>query len=125
MELCFAASAALREVTPLILRASNTTTIRLAVDRPTFCNFTPRLHQKRSQEVKFSWGGGMPPDLPSRRATRALIAYWNPPFQNSRSATADSESDPVAILLSPISMVSYARLCPTSFGFLSVRQGFL
>ena len=29
----------------------------------------------------------MPPDPPSRRATRALIAYWNPPFENSRSAT--------------------------------------
>ena len=36
--------------------------------------------------MKFSWGG-MPPDPPSRRATRALIAYWNPPFENSRSAT--------------------------------------
>ena len=73
----------------LILRASNTTT-RFSSRSSNFYNFTPRIHQKRSQKVrnpKFSWGD-MPPDPPSKHATRALIAYWNPPSQNSRSATA-------------------------------------
>ena len=69
------------------LRASNTTT-RFSSRLSNFYNFTPRLHQKRSQKVrnpKFSWGG-MPPGPPSRRAMCSLIAYWNPPFQNLRSA---------------------------------------
>ena len=87
---CFAASAARSGVTPLFLRASNTTT-RLSSRSSYFCNFTQRIHQKRSQKVrnpKFSWGA-CPQTPPSRRPTRALIAYWNPPFQNSiyRSAT--------------------------------------
>ena len=72
----------------LILRAPNTTT-RFSSRSSNFCNFTPRLLQKQSQKVKhskISWEG-MPPDPPSRHATHALIAYWNPPFQNSRSAT--------------------------------------
>ena len=29
----------------------------------------------------------MPQDPPSKHATHTLIAYWNLPFQNSRSAT--------------------------------------
>ena len=52
-------------VTPLILRAPNATTIGLVVGlvvgRPTFCNFTPRVYQKRSQKVKNHKSGGMPP----------------------------------------------------------------
>ena len=35
----------------------------------------------------FLVGGRCPPDPPSRHAMHALIAYWNPPFQNSRFAT--------------------------------------
>ena len=61
----------------------------LVVGRPTFCNFTLRVRQKRSQKVK-NWGGGMPPNPSSRRATRVLIGYWNPPFPNSRSATVET-----------------------------------
>ena len=64
----------------------------LVVGRPTFCNFTPRVHQKQSQKIKNHkiFLGDMPQDPPSRRATRALIAYWNPPFEKSRSATVQS-----------------------------------
>ena len=83
----FAASAARNGVTPLILWASNTT--RFSSKTSNFCNFTPTIHQKRSQMVRnpnFFWVG-MPPDPPSRLAMHALIAYWNSPFQNSRSAT--------------------------------------
>ena len=76
-------------VTPLILWASNTTT-RFSSRPSNFCNFTPRIHQKQFQKVrnpKFFLGGHAPRP-PSRHPTCALIAYWNPPFQNSRSATA-------------------------------------
>ena len=54
---CFAAFEARSGVTPLILRASNTTT-RFSNRSSSFCNFTPRIHQKRSQKVrnqKKSW----------------------------------------------------------------------
>ena len=71
-----------------ILRASNTTTrfsTRSIVQLLQY--FIPRLHQKRSQKVR-NLPGGMPPDSPNRHATCILIAYWNPLFQNSRSATA-------------------------------------
>ena len=85
----FTASVAQSGDTPLILRASNTTT-RFSIRLSDFCNFTPRIHQKRSHQVrnpKFSWGAcSYRPS--SRRPTCALITYWNPPFQNSRSATA-------------------------------------
>ena len=97
---CFAASMTRSGVTPLILRASNTTT-RFSSRSSNFCNFTPRTHQKRSQvrnpkvrnvlrrsEIKNFPGGACPQAPPSRRPTHTLIAYWNPPFQNSRSATA-------------------------------------
>ena len=63
---CFAASAARSRATPLISRASNTTT-RFSGKSSSFCNFTPGIHQKRSQKVrnpKFSWGS-MPPDPPA------------------------------------------------------------
>ena len=75
----------------LILRASNLKT-RFSSWSSNFYNFTPRIHQKRSQKVrnpKFSWGA-CPQTPPIRRPMRALIAYWNPPFQNSRSATGIS-----------------------------------
>ena len=71
--------------------ASNTT--RFSSRLSNFCNFTPRIHQKQSQKVRnlnLSWGrvgGGHASDPSSWHATHALIAYWNPPFQNSRSAT--------------------------------------
>jgi len=71
----------------LILQALNTTT-KFSSRSSNFYNFTSRIHKKRSQKVrnpKFSWGGGCP-QTPSRHATCALIAYWNPPFQNSKSA---------------------------------------
>ena len=45
-------------LTPLILRASNTIT-RFSSRSSSFCNFTPRIHQKQSQKArnpKFSWG---------------------------------------------------------------------
>ena len=74
-------------VTPLILRAPNTK-ISFSSKSSNFSNFTPRIHQKWSQKVrnpKFSWGHAPRPY--SRNATHAFIAYWNPPFQNSRSAT--------------------------------------
>ena len=80
---CFAASAAQNRVMPLILWASNTTT-RFRSKTSNFCNFTPEY--TRNDLRSFS-GGGMPPDPPSKRVTHTLIAYWNPPFQNSRSAT--------------------------------------
>ena len=57
---CFAASAVRNGVTSLILCASNTTT-RFSSGLSNFCNFTTRIHQKRSQMVrnpKFSLGGG-------------------------------------------------------------------
>jgi len=67
----------------------NNTITRFSSRSSNFCNFTPRIHQKRSQKVKNYkiFLGGMPPDPSIKRATRALIAYWNPPFKNSRSAT--------------------------------------
>ena len=46
-----------KEVTHLILRASNIT--RFSSRSSNFCNFTSRIHQNRSQKVrnpKFSWG---------------------------------------------------------------------
>ena len=85
----------------------------LVVGRPTFCNFTPRVHQKQSQKIKHHKnfpGGGMPPDPPSRRATRALIAYWNPPFENSRSAT-DRRSSTL-----------HSLHCQSCFGTIETRQ---
>ena len=104
----FAASAAQRGVTPLILWDSNTTTrfssrssnnsnttTRFSSRSSNVCNFTPRLHQKRSQKVrnpKFSWGGGMPPDPPSWRAMHALITHWNCPFLNSTFATEELQA---------------------------------
>ena len=60
----------------LILQTSNTET---RFSRSS--NFTPRIHQKRSQKVrnpKFSWGG-MPPDPPRRRAMR-FNPILEPPF---------------------------------------------
>ena len=61
---CYAASATRSGVTPLILRGPNTTT-RFSSSRPTFGNFTTRIHQKRSQKVFAAGGGGgwggMPP----------------------------------------------------------------
>ena len=38
----------------------------------------------------------MPLDPSNRRATRALIAYRNPPFQNSRSATGKMHANCLA-----------------------------
>ena len=52
-----------------------------------FCNFPQRYDLRRSEIL-----GGMPPDPPSRRAMCALITYWNLPFQNPRSATADLDA---------------------------------
>ena len=80
----FPASAARSGVTPLILRASNTT-MRFSSRSSNFRNFTPRIHQKRSQKVrnpKFSWGGM--PQTPLAGTLYAL--YWltlrilEPPF---------------------------------------------
>ena len=57
-----------------------------------FCNFTPRLHQKRSQKVRnpnFSLGTcpqTPPPPPPSRHTMCTLITYWGPSFQNPKSA---------------------------------------
>ena len=70
------------------------TTIRFSSRSSNFCNFTLRIRQKRSQKVRnprFSWDGGRGHALsaPSRRHTRALIAYKNSPFQNSRSVIRD------------------------------------
>ena len=84
---CFAASAAQSGVTPLIQRASNTTT--------RFSSRSSNFHPKNTPETisegqksKISWGA-MPPDPPSVHPTHTLIAYWNRPFQNSRSATEE------------------------------------
>ena len=103
---CYVASATRSRVTPLILPAPNTTT-RFSSRSFNFCNFTPRIHQKWSQKVKkhtnFPEGGGesMPPDPSNRCAMHALIAYWNPPFQNSRSATGNTSFcyDTITVLL--------------------------
>ena len=40
----------------------------------------------RRPEIQ-NFPGGACPQTPLASALRALIAYWNPPFQNSRSAT--------------------------------------
>ena len=64
---------------------------------PNFCNFTPRLHQKRSQKVrnqKFPGGGGG-----GGGGTCTLIAYWNPPFQNSRLISAVTRS--ISLFINP------------------------
>ena len=74
-----------------ILQASNTTT-RFSGRSSNFCNFTPRLHQIRSEKVRnLHWGGvvwGHTPDSPDMHATCTLIAYSNSRFQNSRSTPA-------------------------------------
>ena len=58
---------------------------------------------------------GMPPDPPSRRTTRALIAYWNPPFQNSRSATAMLSIFPLTS--NDVSSVVHGYKCSHFFHF--------
>ena len=53
---------------------SASTTTRFSSMSSSFCNFTPRIHQKQSQRArhpKFSWGS-MPPDPPGR-PTRAIL----------------------------------------------------
>ena len=74
-----------------------------------FCNFTPRIHQKRSQKVRNpkNFLGCKPPDPPSRRASCALIAYWNPPFKNPRSAIAMLTVRSWIVHLTPILGCSY------------------
>ena len=76
---CFAASAARGKVTPLILRASNTTT-RFSSRWSNFCSFTARIHQKRSQirNPKFSWGAC--PHIPLAGALCALKSHTGTPF---------------------------------------------
>ena len=54
------------------------------------CNFTQRLHKKRSQKVrnpKFSWEGHAPRLSYSRRTCELWLHTGTPLFQNSRSAT--------------------------------------
>ena len=66
----------------------------LAVGHPTFANLPPKIHQKLSQKVrdqKIFGRGACPQTPPLAGALHALlIAYWNPPFQNSRSATGSA-----------------------------------
>ena len=53
-------------------------------------SWNPFFEGLRSEIQNFPGGGGMPPDPPSRRpmcALIGLIAYWNPLFPKSRSAT--------------------------------------
>ena len=80
---CFIASASQSGVMPLILQASSTTT-RFSSRLSNFWNFTPRIYQKRPQKVRNPRGGARP-----HTHLMPLIAYWNPPFQNSRSATVE------------------------------------
>ena len=72
-------------VTPLILRASKTTT-RFSSRSSNFLQFQPKNTPEKVKNPKFSWGGGGGPCLQTL-PTCTLIAYWKPPFQNSRSAT--------------------------------------
>ena len=104
----FAASAAQRGVTPLILWDSNTTTrfssrssndsnttTRFSSRSSNVCNFTPRFAPEtisEGQKSKIFLGGGMPPDTPSWRATHALITHWNCPFLNSTFATEELQA---------------------------------
>ena len=80
--ICYAPSATRSGVTPLILRASPNATIRFRLGRPTFCNFhpksTPETISEGQKSLKFSWGG-IPPDPPSRHATR-FNRVLEPPF---------------------------------------------
>ena len=85
---CYAASVTQSGVTPVIMRAPNATT-RFSSRSSNFLQFHPKSIPETISEGQ-TFLGGMPPDPHSRRATRALIAYWNPPFQNSRSATGMS-----------------------------------
>ena len=102
-----AASAARNGVTPLIPRASNTTT-RFRSKTSNFCNLNTISEGQKSKKYSGGGGGGgMPPDPPSWCATRALIAYWIPLFQNSRSATAMLTVRSWIVHLTPILGCSY------------------
>ena len=56
----------------------------LVVGRPTFA-ISPQAYTRnnlrRSKIQKFTWGGACPTDFSSRRATHALMVYWNPLFK--------------------------------------------
>ena len=90
---CSAALAARNGVRPLIRPRASNTKINFSSRSSIFCNFTPRIHQKWPQKVrnpKFfleSISLQSPPPLPPAGVLSAL--YLNPPFHNSRSATAD------------------------------------
>ena len=93
---CYAVFAGQNGVTPSILQASNTK-ISFSSRSSNFLQFHPKntpetISEGLKSQIFLGEGGGwaMPPDPPSRRTTRALITYWNPPFQNSRSATDNS-----------------------------------
>ena len=52
---------------------------------------TPETISIGQKSKIFLGGGGNAPRPPSRRATCALITYFNPPFQNSKSAPLVTE----------------------------------
>ena len=70
---CFAAFAARRGFTLLILWASNTT--RFSSRWSKFCSFTPRIHQKRSHKVRNQKREYAPRPPPSRRPTSAQVNH--------------------------------------------------
>ena len=67
-----------REQTPRVMPLSLNTMLHTSI------YLTRELTTSEGQ--KFSWWA-MPPHSPNRRTMYPLIAYWNPPFQNSRSTT--------------------------------------
>ena len=76
-------------LTPLILRASNTTTMfrsRVVKLVQFYPKITPETISVGRPEIQnFAWGGGgMSPDFPMH----TFITYWNLPSQIFRSATA-------------------------------------
>ena len=101
---CYAASAAWSGVMPLIPVRALSTTTRFSSKSSSFCNFNQTIHQKRSQKVrnrKIFMGAWLKPPPPSRPVMCALIAYWNPPSQNSRSATAYTGYSTIVALMLP------------------------
>ena len=68
----------------LIMPASNTTTRFSSIGRPSFAIF-PQVYNLRGWIQHFLGKHATRPL--SKRATHVLFAYWNPSFQNSRSAT--------------------------------------
>ena len=122
----------------LIMRASNTTRFS-SIDRPSFA-ILPQVYNLRGWIQNFLGEHATRPL--SKRATRVLFAYWNPSFQNSRSATESewfwlprnenrfqnihklkhpllantSSGQPISPRISPLSLIMVSRLGPITTG---------